>query len=86
MIQLSRETMFWAAAGACTIAEMAIILSSIRTLRRSDGSKAARETIWAVLPAIALAWLFAATLSEVRRSGMHEHNQEMTMPMPTSET
>lgn len=81
MIQLSREWMFWAAAAACAIAEVAIILSSIRSLHRSDGKKAITETVWALLPAIALAWLFAATLTEVRRAGAHE---QMTMPMPTS--
>lgn len=72
--------MFWLAAAACAAAEAAIIVSSIRSLRRADGAKAAREAIWAVLPAIALAWLLAATWSEVKRGSAHE---QMNMPMQT---
>ena len=85
MNQLSREWMFWTAAAVCALAEGAIILSSVRSLRRADGKRAARETMWAVLPAIALAWLLAATWTEVRRAGSHEGMtmpMQMTMPMP----
>lgn len=81
MIPLTREWMFWLAAFACAAAEAAIIVSSVRSLRRSDGAKAAREAMWAVIPAIVLAWLLVATWSEVKRGSAHEH---MNMPMPTS--
>lgn len=78
---LTREWLFWAAAAACLVAEGAIVLSSLRSLRGSNGKNAFSETLWAVLPAIVLIWLFSATWSEVQRSGAHEH---MTMPMPAS--
>jgi heme/copper-type cytochrome/quinol oxidase subunit 2 len=83
MNQLSREWMFWAAAAACVIAECAIILSSARSLRRAKGKNAVSETLWALLPAIGLAWLLVATWSEVARSGAHE-NMPMQMQMPAS--
>ena len=73
--------MFWLAAAACALAEAAIIVSSIRALNRSNAAKAAREAMWAIIPALALAWLLAATWAEVKRSTSHEH---MNMPMPTS--
>jgi hypothetical protein len=78
-----RESVFWIAAAACAVAEIAIILSSIRSVRRAGGKNAVRETIWAILPALALVWLLVATWGEVRRAGAHE---QMTMPMsmPTS--
>ena len=81
MTDIFRQWLFWAAAAACAIAELAIIVSSLRSLRGSKPGTAARETMWAVLPAIVLAWLLAATLTEVRRGQTHEH---MTMPMPAS--
>jgi len=83
MNQFSREWVFWAAVAVCALAESAIILSSIRSLRQADGRSAVRETMWAVLPAIALAWLLTATWAEVRRGGAHE---QMSMPMPASHT
>lgn len=81
MSQVYREWMFWAATAACVMGETFIVISSVRALRGSAGKKAAREALWAILPAIALAWLLVATWTEVRRSGAHEH---MSMPMPTS--
>lgn len=70
--------MFWAAAAACAVAEAGIILSSVKSLSRTKGANAARETIWAVLPAIALAWLLFATWGQIARTVRH---QQMTMPM-----
>ncbi len=72
--------MFWIAAVACAVAEAAIIVSSVKSLRQPDAKSAMRETMWAVLPALALAWLLASTWQAVERSGAHEH---MTMPMPS---
>ena len=80
MNALTGEWMFWIAAVGCAAAEAAIIVSSLRTLRLSDGAKAAREAVWAILPAIALAWLLVATWSQVKRASAHEH---MNMPMQT---
>ena len=80
MNELFRESVFWIAAAACAAAEIAIILSSIRSVRKTK-RHALRETIWAILPALALAWILIATWGEVRRAGAHE---QMTMPMPTS--
>ena len=74
----TREWIFWIAAAACALAEAAIIFSSIRSLRRADGAKAVREAVWAIIPALVLAWLFAATWSEVKRGSAHE---QMNMPM-----
>lgn len=81
MNQLVREWIFWVAVAGCAVAEIAIIISSIRSLSRADGRNAARETVWALLPAIALSWLLVATWGEVRRADRHDH---MTMPMPAS--
>lgn len=83
MNQQTREWIFWAAVAVCAIGEAAIIFSSVRSLRRGDANKALSETVWAILPAIALAWLLIATWSEVRRARGHEH---MTMPMPMAES
>jgi hypothetical protein len=83
MNQLTREWMFWAAVALCAVAEAAIIVSSVKSLRRESRSRAVGETIWAVLPAVALVWLLLATWTEVRRAGAHEG---MTMPMPASHT
>ncbi len=73
--------MFWLAAAACALAEGAIIVSSIRSLDRTNIVKAAREAMWAVIPALALAWLLAATWTQVKRGSAHEH---MNMPMQAS--
>ncbi len=81
MSQPIREWMFWVAVGACAVAEAAIILSSIRSLRRSGVKSAIMETVWALLPAAGLVWLLFATWGEVKRNGAHEH---MTMPMTAS--
>ncbi len=81
MNPLMREWMFWLAAAACALAEGAIIVSSIRSLDRTNIVKAAREAMWAVIPALALAWLLAATWTQVKRGSAHEH---MNMPMQAS--
>jgi heme/copper-type cytochrome/quinol oxidase subunit 2 len=83
MSQLSREWIFWSAVAACAVAEAAIIFSSIKSLRRAKGKNAVSETVWAVLPAIGLAWLLVATWCELARSGAHEH-MSMPMQMPAS--
>lgn len=81
MNELSREWLFWTAAAACAVGEAVIIASSLRFRRGSNRNNTVRETLWAVLPAIALAWLLVSTWSEVKRSSAHE---QMTMPMPAS--
>ena len=81
MSQPIREWMFWVAVAACAVAEGAIILSSLRPLKRGGGKHAMMETLWAVLPAMGLVWLLVATWGEVKRSGAHD---QMTMPMTAS--
>jgi len=61
------ETLFWIAAASCAIAELAI-LRAVFAPHRSVSSTApiphsprGAEMVWAVLPAIALAGLLAAT-------------------------
>jgi len=80
MSQLSREWIFWAAVVACAVADAGIIFSSIGSLKRAKGKNAVTETMWAVLPAIGLVWLLAATWSELARSEAHG---QMPMPMQT---
>ncbi len=83
MNQFPRDWVFWAAATACALAEVAILVSSFRALRHSKGRNAILETLWAILPAIALTWLLFATWNEVQRSGAHQHmTMPMQMPMP----
>jgi heme/copper-type cytochrome/quinol oxidase subunit 2 len=82
MTQPLREIVFWAAAAACVVAESAIVLSGLRVSgSRSRKGGAFLETVWAVLPAIALAWVLAATWGEMHRMSGHEH---MNMPARSS--
>jgi heme/copper-type cytochrome/quinol oxidase subunit 2 len=82
MTQSPREIVFWAAVTACVVAESAILLSGLR----ASGSPSRKggaflEKVWAVLPAIALAWLLAATWGEMRLMSAREH---MNMPARAS--
>lgn len=75
-----RELVFWAAAAACVLAEAAILISSFRALRGNSRKSAAREALWAVLPAIALSWILAATWSEMHRMSAHHRMDMPSMP------
>jgi cytochrome b len=58
------ETLFWIAAASCAIAELAIlraVFAPYRSTAPISHSPRGAEMLWAVLPAIALAGLLAAT-------------------------
>jgi heme/copper-type cytochrome/quinol oxidase subunit 2 len=80
MSPLIRETLFWIAAFACVVAEVAILRSAFRVLPdKTSGSRRFLETVWAILPALALVWLLAATWNETHRTSGHDQ-MKMTMP------
>jgi heme/copper-type cytochrome/quinol oxidase subunit 2 len=82
MQPLIRETLFWIAAFAVVIAEVAILRSAFRVLPdKSPGSRRFLETVWAILPALALVWVLIATWGEMHRMSGHDH---MKMPMTTT--
>lgn len=72
--------MFWGAAAACALAEAAILISSFRALRENPLKSAVREALWAVLPAVALAWILAATWGEMHRMTGHDRMDMPSMP------
>ena len=82
MTPLMRELLFWVSVATCAAAEAAILLSALRALP-AQKRKLAKfwEAVWALLPAIALAWVLAATWGEVRRAVNHG---QMSMPMTAS--
>jgi heme/copper-type cytochrome/quinol oxidase subunit 2 len=51
---------FWAAALCCAIAQVAILRSVIISPTRAAGARPA-EVVWAVVPGIALVFVFIAT-------------------------
>jgi len=92
MNQPLAEAVFWIAAVACVVAEIAILRSTYaaRRVEKSDLVPAASrggEITWAIIPAIMLVLLLAATwrrieareahLGAMDHSGMHD-----SMPMP----
>jgi heme/copper-type cytochrome/quinol oxidase subunit 2 len=87
MNQPLAETIFWIAAVACAVAEIAI-LRSIIAQRRTQNSgpihsgSPAGEIIWGIIPALALAALLAATWRRIeareRHMQMHHGAHEMT--------
>jgi hypothetical protein len=96
MNQPLAETIFWIAAAACALAELAILRFSFgsRATTRSElvpSSSRAGEIAWAVLPALALVLVFGATWNriEARHSHMRmmDHSgmgQPMQMPPPSA--
>ena len=96
MNQPLAETLFWIAAVACVIAELAILRSTFmaRRVHKSELVPSASprgELAWAVIPAIVLGIVLTATWQKVEargtrlkamdHSGMHH---SMPMPAPTS--
>ena len=87
MNQPLADIIFWVAAVACVIAELAILRSTfvVRRVTKSESVPAASQTgelVWAVIPAIALAVVLVVTWQriEARRRHMMEHSH-MSMPM-----
>jgi len=98
MNQPLAETLFWIAAVACVIAELAILRSTFaaRRVQKSELVPSASprgELAWAVIPAIVLGVVLTATWQRVDardtrskamdHSGM-DHSMPMPMPAPTS--
>jgi heme/copper-type cytochrome/quinol oxidase subunit 2 len=93
MNQPLAETIFWIAAVACVVAEIAILRSTF-AVRRADKSdfvpKASRasELAWAVIPAVALSVVLLATWQRIEARASHmqmdhsrtDHAMPMTSP------
>jgi hypothetical protein len=76
MNQPLAETIFWIAAAACALAELAILRFSFatRSANRSElvpSASRAGEIAWAVLPALALVLLFGATWTRIEARESH---------------
>jgi heme/copper-type cytochrome/quinol oxidase subunit 2 len=94
MSQPLAEIIFWIAAAACAIAEIAILRFSFAAQRANKSElvpTAARsgEIAWAVIPALALVAVLLATWQkiETRKSHMQmmDHSgMERSMPMPSA--
>jgi heme/copper-type cytochrome/quinol oxidase subunit 2 len=96
MSQPLAETIFWIAAVACVIAEIAILRSTFAARRATKSelvpsSSTRSEVAWAIIPAVALALVLTATWQriEARESHMQmmDHSgMEHSMPMPAPST
>jgi membrane protein implicated in regulation of membrane protease activity len=97
MNQPVAETIFWIAAAACIVAEIAILRSTFAA-KPTDKSElvpaASRsgELAWAIVPAIALSVVLVATWRRVESRESHmqtmDHSQmshQMPMPMTPAE-
>ena|SRR5688572_24463800 len=93
MNQPLAETIFWIAAVACVIAELAILRSTFAarsakkpTLVPSGSPRT--ELVWAILPALALAVVLSATWQRIEaretHTGMDHSGMQHSMPIPTS--
>ncbi len=92
MNQPLAEAIFWIAAVACVVAEIAILRSTYaaRRVEKSNlvpSSSRGGEITWAILPAVMLAFLLAVTWRRVESGQTHmkmmEHSgMQHSMPMP----
>jgi len=92
MNQPLAETIFWIAAVACVIAELAILRSTFaaRPANKSElvpTSSPRGEIAWAVIPALALVVVLTATWQRIEAREAHmgtmDHSRmEHSMPMP----
>jgi len=88
MNQPLAEAIFWIAAFACVVAEIAILQSTYaaRRVEKSElvpSASRAGEITWAIIPAVMLAFLLAATWQrmDARESHMKMmHHSGMQMP------
>ena len=93
MNQPLAETLFWIAAVACAIAELAILRSTFAARRaiKSELVPSASprgELAWAVIPAVALGIVLTATWQRIEARDAHlktmDHSEMgHSMPMPT---
>ena len=91
MNQPLAETIFWIAALACAVAQIAILRSIIGQRRgqnpgRMHSSSPLTEVVWAVLPALALSVLLVATWRKIesREAHMQRHHDMPGMPGMTA--
>ncbi len=93
MNQPLAETIFWIAALACVIAELAILRSTFaaRRANKSDqvpSSSPRGELAWAIIPALALGVVLTATWQRIEAREAHmgtmDHSgMQHPMPMPS---
>jgi heme/copper-type cytochrome/quinol oxidase subunit 2 len=92
MNQPLADALFWIAAAACVVAEIAILRSTYAARRvvKSDLVPAASrggEITWAIIPALMLVFLLAATWRRIEARDAHmrtmDHSgMQHSMPMP----
>ena len=92
MNQPLAETIFWIAAAACVIAQLAILRSTFaaRNAKQSELVPTASprgELAWAIIPAIALGVVLTATWQRIEAREAHmgtmDHSgMQHSMPMP----
>jgi heme/copper-type cytochrome/quinol oxidase subunit 2 len=92
MNQPLAEALFWIAAVACVVAEIAILRSTYaaRRVEKSDlvpSASRGGEITWAIIPAIMLAFLLAATWRRIEARETHmemmDHSgMQHSVPMP----
>ncbi|HJQ11550.1 MAG TPA: hypothetical protein VJ840_11035 [Gemmatimonadaceae bacterium] len=78
MNQPLAETIFWIAALACVVAEIAILRSIIAQRRAQNptlvpAASRVMEIVWGILPAIALSFLLVATWRRIQARETHMH-------------
>jgi heme/copper-type cytochrome/quinol oxidase subunit 2 len=86
------ETIFWIAALACAVAEIAILRSTF-VVRRANKSELvpaisrSGEIAWAIIPAVALSAVLVATWQKVQARESHmmmnHPGMQHSMPMPS---
>ena len=91
MNQPLAETIFWIAAVACVIAELAILRSTFaaRGVNKSELVPSASprgELAWAIIPAVALGVVLTATWQRIEARNphlrMYHSGMQHSMPMP----
>jgi len=96
MNQPLAETLFWIAAVACAVAQIAILRSTFAARRaiKSELVPSASprgELAWAIIPAVALGVVLTATWQTIDARGTHlktmDHSgMQHSMPMPAPAT
>jgi hypothetical protein len=96
MNQPLAETIFWIAAAACALAEVAILRFTFaeRAAKKSDlvpASSHAGEIAWAIIPALVLVLVFGATWRRIEARQSHlrmmdHQGMQHPMPMPPAGT
>jgi cytochrome c oxidase assembly factor CtaG len=94
MNQPLAETIFWIAASACVIAQIAILRSTFaaRHAKKSELVPAASQTgelVWAFVPAVVLTVVLLATWQRIEARenhmrGMDHSRMDHSMPMPVA--